>query len=153
MAYPTYSDTGHRFRYNFFDRVDGYLLPDNDGDVFFDYFEYNTDVYKSAPAGMEDVIAEIYFRLEVDQISHGRTVYNFMDFIGDLGGVPAIMLQLAGWVIGSYSAFHASYATMSALYRIKCNDKIFLDSKQNDPNTPEIQKMKLGLSTRLFLWT
>ena len=45
MAYPTYSDTGHRFRYNYFDRVDGYLIPDNDGDIFFDYFEYNTDVY------------------------------------------------------------------------------------------------------------
>jgi len=102
---------------------------------------------------MENVIAEIYFRLEVDQISHGRTVYNFMDFIGDLGGVPAIMLELAGWAIGSYSAFHASYATMSALYRVKSTEKIFLDSKQNDPNTPELQKMKLGLSTRLFLWT
>ena len=76
-----------------------------------------------------------------------------MDFIGDLGGVPAIMLQLAGWVIGSYSAFHASFATMSALYKVKTTEKIFLDSKQNDPNTPELQKLKLPLSTRVFLWT
>lgn len=153
MRSPSYSDTGYRFRYNQFDRTDGYMYPDNDQDIFFDYFEYNTDIYKSAPLGLENVIAEMYYRLEVDQITHGRVVYNFMDFIGDLGGVPAIMLQLAGWVIGSYSAFHASFATMSALYRVKSNDKLFLDSKQSDPSKPELQKIKLPLCTRVFLWT
>jgi hypothetical protein len=95
----------------------------------------------------------MWYRLEVDQITHGRVVYNFMDFIGDLGGVPAIMLQLAGWVIGSYSAFHASFATMSALYKVKSIEKIFLDSKQNDTTTPELQKLKLALGTRIFVWT
>ena len=92
MRSPSYSDTGYRFRYNQFDRTDGYLYPINDQDLFFDYFEYNTDIYQSAPAGLENVIAEMWYRLEVDQITHGRVVYNFMDFIGDLGGVPAIML-------------------------------------------------------------
>lgn len=92
MATPYYSDTGYRFRYNVFDRADGYIYPDKDEDIFFDFFEYNTDIFNSAPVGMENTIAEMYFRLEVDQISHGRDVYDFMDFIGDLGGVPAIML-------------------------------------------------------------
>lgn len=96
---------------------------------FFDYFHYGTDIFDSAPIGSEDMIAEQYYRLEVDQITHGRVVYNFMDFIGDLGGVPAILLQLAGWLIGSYSAFHASFATLSALYRFKSGERIFIDSK------------------------
>ena len=44
---------------------------------------------------------------------------------------------------------------MSALYfyRVKNSDKIFLDRKQNNGDTPEIQKIKLPLLTRLFLWT
>jgi hypothetical protein len=78
-----------------------------------------------------------------------------MNFIGDLGGTSEFMLQLAGWILGSYSAFHASIATMSALYfyRVKNSDKIFLDRKQNNGDAPEIQKIKLPLLTRLFLWT
>jgi hypothetical protein len=78
-----------------------------------------------------------------------------MDFIGDLGGVPAIMLQLCGWVVGSYSAFHASFAIISALYTVKNSDKenIFLETEENDPNTPDTHKIRLHLCTRYFLWT
>ena len=153
LAYPFYSDTGYRFRWNFFDRSDGYIIPDNFNNTFFDVFEYNTDTFTSAPAGSEMLVAEMYFRLEVDQITHSRVVYNFMDFIGDLGGVNDIMLQLAGWVIGSYAAFHASWATVAALYRVKLpGGNIYHDSKQNDASNPHIFKMKLGLCTRIILW-
>jgi hypothetical protein len=66
MAYPSYSDTGYRFRYNLFERIDGYIIPKDDDDIFYDYFEYNTDTFQSAPVGSEALIAEMYFRLEVD---------------------------------------------------------------------------------------
>ena len=44
-----YSDSGYRFRYNSFDRVDGYLLPDNSENIFFDVFTYNKDIYENPP--------------------------------------------------------------------------------------------------------
>jgi hypothetical protein len=76
-----------------------------------------------------------------------------MDFIGDLGGVKDIMLQIAGWIIGSYAAFHSSWSTISALYKVKLPDgNIFTESKQNDPANPDLFKMKLPLPTRFFLW-
>lgn len=53
LAYPNYSDTGYRFRYNIFDRADGYFYPIDLENVFFDYFEYNTDTFQSAPKGSE----------------------------------------------------------------------------------------------------
>jgi hypothetical protein len=57
-------------------------------------------------------------------------VYNLMDFIGDLGGVKDILLQIAGWIIGSYAAFHSSWSTISALYRVKLPEgNIFMESK------------------------
>lgn len=42
-----------------------------------------------------------------------------MDFIGSLGGVSDFMLQVAGWVLGGFAAFHQSYATMKVLYKIR----------------------------------
>jgi hypothetical protein len=54
LAYPNYSDTGYRFRFNLFERVDGYILPDDVDNIFFDYFEYNTDTFPSAPEGREN---------------------------------------------------------------------------------------------------
>jgi hypothetical protein len=153
MAYPSYSDTGYRFRYNQFDRSDGYIFPNNFDNKFYDCFEYNTDTWQSAPAGSEQLVAELYFRLEVDQITHSRIVYNFMDFIGDLGGVRDIMLEIAGWLIGSYAAFHSAWATMSALYRVRLPDgNIYQQSKLNDPTNPDLFKIKLPLATRFFLW-
>jgi hypothetical protein len=87
-----YSDTGYRFRYNKFTKTDGYLIPKDGEDVFFDYFEYSRDSYDTAPDGYENMIYGGYYRLQVDQIIHTRTVYHFFDFIGDLGGTPAILL-------------------------------------------------------------
>lgn len=153
MRYPSYSDTGYRFRYNIFDRADGYAYPINKDNVFFDYFNYNGDTFQGAPEGLEHLIVEQYFRLEVDQTSHGRQVYNLMDFIGDLGGVQGIMLQIAGWLIGSYSAFHASYATAKALYKIKTKEELFQSAKCQDQDNLDLQKMKLPTKTRIFLWT
>jgi hypothetical protein len=76
-----------------------------------------------------------------------------MSFIGDLGGVKDIMLQIAGWIVGSYAAFHSSWSTICALYRVRLpNGNIYINSKRNDPDTPDLFKIKLGLSTRLFLW-
>jgi hypothetical protein len=152
MGYPAYSDTGYRFRYNQFDRNDGYLMPDNLDNKFFDFFEYNTDTWQSAPTGSENMIAELYFRLQVDQTTHNRVVYAIMDFIGDLGGVKGIMMQIAAWFVGSYSAFHASFATIRALYRVRDPMPIFLTSRKNVKECPEIQTIKLPLRTRLFLW-
>ena len=66
LAYPSYSDTGYRHRYNVFERDDGYILANLIDNVFFDYFEFNTDTFQSPPDGKDNLIAELYFRLEVD---------------------------------------------------------------------------------------
>ena len=139
-----YSDTGHRFRYNEFDRFDYWYWFTKSKDRFFDYLFFSSDTYPSAPESTPDLIAEIYFRFEVDQVSHSRVVYALMDFIGSLGGVSDLLLQIIGWIFGGYAAFHSSVATISALYRIKSKDpSVFEKSKQNDPDHPNISKFKV----------
>ena len=58
-----YSDTGHRFRFNKFDRQDGWFIPDTDIDPFFDYMFYSSDTWPTPPIGLDNLIAEMYFRL------------------------------------------------------------------------------------------
>ena len=53
LEYPSYSDTGYRFRYNAFERQDGWFVKVNDLDLFYDYFKYNSDTFLSAPVGNE----------------------------------------------------------------------------------------------------
>ena len=66
MGNGAYSDTGYRFRYNQFDRGDGWIWPNNFDNTFYDCFEYNTDSFTSTPASVPTMIGELYFRLEVD---------------------------------------------------------------------------------------
>lgn len=61
----------------------------------------------------------MYYRLDVDQIHHERVVFTIMDLLDALGGVPGIMLQIAGWVIGGYAAFHSSIITLGQMFIIK----------------------------------
>ena len=53
MEAGSYSDTGYRFRYNIFERQDGYFIPIFIDNIFFDYFEFSTDTYKTSPKGKE----------------------------------------------------------------------------------------------------
>ena len=84
---------------------------------------YNND-YFSVPKE-NTVIAELYFRLNSDQMSHYKRVFSFMDFLGAIGGVSRILLQIVGVLIGSYSKFLASFSTIGMLYKIKSKDPIF----------------------------
>lgn len=130
MGDNAYSDTGYRFRRNNFARQDGWLVPIIINNPFYDYIFYNSDTYPRAPDGLERMVAEMYFRMDVDQISHSRDVYYFMDFIGDIGGIGEILLQICGWVFGGYAAFHAMFSTIAVLYRHKANENPFAKSKK-----------------------
>jgi hypothetical protein len=112
-----YSDTGYRFRFNDFERYDYWWSSTLVHNYFYDFIFYNSDTY-DVPMD-QALAAEMYFRLDVDQVRHGRVVFTSMDFIGSLGGVSDFMLQVVGWVIGGYAAFHQAYATMNVLYKIR----------------------------------
>lgn len=156
MGGGQYTDSGQRFRYNDYLRQDGWLIPKYIHNPFFDYSFYSSDTYPSPPESNEYLIAEIYFRLGVDQITHSRDVYFFINFIGDIGGVTGLLLKISGFIIGGYTSFHSIFTTISSLYKVKhSGENLFLQSKivpsQNE-DLHKIQKIKLPLSTRIFLY-
>jgi len=65
------------------------------------------------------VLAEIYFRLEVDMLKHERIVFDYMDWLGALGGVPDIIMMIVGFAIGGYVTFNSTFYTMAGLYRVR----------------------------------
>ena len=63
MSPGHYSDTGYRFRFNRFDRQDGWFLPTPSINPFFDFMYYSSDTYPTPPSSTPDMISEFYIRL------------------------------------------------------------------------------------------
>ena len=103
MKAGKFSDTGHRFRFNSFHRTDNWYSNTEILNPFFDYVFYNSDTYDVPLDKVE--IAEIYFRLMTDQITHKRKVFAIMDFFGSIGGVSRVLLSMSGIIYGGYAKF------------------------------------------------
>ena len=148
MKAGMFSDTGHRYRYNIFHRVDNWYSKQVKLNPFFDYIFFNSDTYEVAKDKVE--IAEVYFRLMTDQVTHDRKVFAIMDFFGALGGVSRVLLSMCGLFYGGYARFESAFETNAQLYRIKTNQDIFKKDKNSKSN---IQKMKVSVLTRIALFS
>lgn len=65
------------------------------------------------------------------------------------------MLQVAGWVLGGYAAFHQAYATMTVLYKVRrpeSEQQIFTNSKREEQIEPNIENITLPLCQRIKLY-
>ena len=92
-----------------------------DPEIFFDFFFYNLFTYDT-PVN-ETKIADIYFRLEIDEIEHWRVVFGFFDFLESLGGVNEIISSIAYFLIGSYLVFHSNMMSIKVLYKVKTDQE------------------------------
>jgi hypothetical protein len=62
------------------------------------------------------VLAEMYFRIGVDEIIHSRHVFEFMDFLGSVGGVTEVLTRTSCFMIGGFLAWNSAIETMLSLY-------------------------------------
>ena len=85
-----YSDVGYRFRTNNFVRKDLVYPERPETELsFYDFKFFNQDTYDVDESNTN--LAEIYFRFEVDEISHSREVYDVYAYLESMGGVPEIL--------------------------------------------------------------
>lgn len=147
-----FSDTGYRWRYNKFERYDKWWSQNMTTNLFYDFMFYNSDTFTVSEE--ETRLAEMYFRLEVDIISHSRVVFSSMDFIGSLGGVSGFVMDMAGWFYGGYAAFHSAFVTIFVLYRIRRgqDEQLFKGSNEDDQISPNIENIRLSLCMRIKLY-
>jgi len=76
--------------------------------------------------------------MDGDYITHTRLVYGFMDWIGDMGGVPGIMRDLCASMVGGWGAFHSAFMTMSALYRVISEEEVYAKNEDFDEDEPHL---------------
>ena len=62
------------------------------------------------------MLAQLFIRLDVEEIIHTREVFSFMDFLGDLGGVTEILTKTSSFLIGGFLAWNAGLEMMISLY-------------------------------------
>ena len=58
-------------------------------------------------------IAEMYFRMDVSQLEHSRTVFKLMDWLGAIGGVEFILKVLFGFFVSGYINFNSDIVTLN----------------------------------------
>ena len=111
-----FSDTGYRLRKNSFDHKDYYWpFAETLTKEFFEYKKFNSDIFYNSETSSSK-IASMYFRIQTDKINHSRTVYGFMDWLGDVGGINEVMSAVFIFILGGYLRFNFMVATMQSLY-------------------------------------
>lgn len=48
------------------------------------------------------MIAELFFRIDIDKILHSRVVYGISEMLGSIGGIELVLIQVAAVVFGEY---------------------------------------------------
>lgn len=112
-----FSDTGYRYRKNNFFFMDYWIpVPFVAGDdiTFYDITPFNSDTLDVGPDF--PLLAEMYFRIDTDELAHVRKVYEFMDFLGDVGGVIESLMRASIFLFGGYLAWNSDIETMIEMY-------------------------------------
>ena len=68
---------------------------------------------------LPNVRLQINFMISSEVIEHERSVYTFMDLIGDLGGVHDLIVFFVSFFMGSISEYSFIIKAMNLLYQVK----------------------------------
>ena len=96
-----FSDSGYRFRENAFSKDDHWLPGLGMTTIkFYDVTFFSADLIDVG----EDypIIAEMYFRIKSDAISHSRAVFSVMDWLGAVSGIEEFLMDLCIFALGGY---------------------------------------------------
>jgi hypothetical protein len=97
------------------------------------------------------LLGEVQIFLDNLQIDHERTIYNFLDLMGDLGGDMEVFTLAFGIFIFPVSEFSFLLKGISILYLARTKDKgLFEEVKaRNNKGKPKVKNMKLGVPESL----
>ena len=63
------------------------------------------------------VLAEMYFRIKADTIIHSRAVFTIMEWLGSVGGVEDILMDMFCFIFGGYCQYNSIIETFDHLSR------------------------------------
>jgi hypothetical protein len=65
----------------------------------------------------------------MEEVIHERTVYNFLDLLGDMGGLVDLMISFFGLALFPISKFSFILKAMEKLYLVSLKDNSILQKK------------------------
>ena len=74
------------------------------------------------------IIAEMYFRLNVDSREYKKVDYDILSFLLDIGGVEPLLYQILLFIFGGFLQFNSK---ISSLDHLEFNSKIEVDEDGN----------------------
>lgn len=81
-----------------------------------------------------DTVYSHYFSLSNEQLIHERTVYNFLDLLGDIGGLMEIFVLIFGVFLFPLSTFSFTLKAFEKLYLIRTNQSNLISVKSLKKN-------------------
>ena len=78
------------------------------------------------------MIAEVYFRIDTEAVSHQRQSFSFINFMGDVGGIKDILIAMISFFYGGYAQFQVEYTRTQYLYKVQDYKGLFNQSKDQD---------------------
>ena len=96
-----FTEVGLRYRRNSFTMNDYWLPFFSSTEVqFYDVQTYN-DYHYSLP-GDHKYLAEIFFRLDVNEVIHYRRVYGIADWLSTIAGIDGFLTRWISFVVGGW---------------------------------------------------
>ena len=92
---------------------------------FFDIETYNTDTFilNEEDKQKQTDVADIYFRISVNELKHRRNVETIVDFLGNIAGITDLLSLIVLFIVGGYSTFYSNVQMISSLYGFKHKGK------------------------------
>ena len=106
-----YSDVGYRLKKNKLVTNDNLILAGGaKTKTFYEMDTYNEDTFIVPEAKLKEqkILADIYFRLSVNEVNHVRQVETLINFLGNVAGIAGLLEQLLIAAFGGYSAFYSN---------------------------------------------
>ena len=148
MTPGTFTDSGYRFRENVFNNGWNLFPSAVDVDRFYDVKFFSSD---TLTVGRDHTtVAEMYFRVSVDQTVHSRTVYKFMDWLGALGGVEKILMKIIMLVAGGFVKFNSAIIVSNIHNKTNQHRKGFRND--NASSTSEQAEIQVNMCQKLGLY-
>ena len=61
-------------------------------------------------------IAQLFFRIDVEKITHTKHAFQFIDWLGEIGGIQEILEKTFSFILGGYLLLNWKLQTMICLY-------------------------------------
>ena len=166
-----------RLRQNNIITFDNFLMKFDKPSIETDFYDVETTVSEEFPSDaemMKDLIYSNKFMVSEEIIEHERSIYTFLELIGDLGGVQDIFILVIAFFISPFSEHFFQMKFLRKLYLVKTqrlnvfqtpvgiplkksNNKIkFKNLKQQIPESIEspdlIQETNLHYPIKVSIW-